>query len=65
MPSAANSRANSSLQTHLESDPLVKWGWDAGTDPQGRRREPPPVPYAEFIEAVREWTRLGTPCPKT
>jgi hypothetical protein len=53
------------LQAHLESDPLVQWGWDAGTDPQGRRREPPPVPYAEFLGAVREWTRFGTPCPKT
>jgi len=51
------------LEDHLVHDPLVAWGWDAGTNSEGRRREAPPVPRAEFIEAVREWVRLGTPCP--
>lgn len=52
------------LEDHLVMTRSFAWAWDPSTDPQGRRRQPPPVPRAEFVQAVKEWLRLGTPCPR-
>jgi len=52
------------LEGHFDTDPLVQWAWSPGMDLQGRRREPPPIPRAEFMQAVREWLRNGAPCPR-
>ncbi|HJY75675.1 MAG TPA: hypothetical protein VKE95_03540 [Burkholderiales bacterium] len=52
------------MEGHFETEPLVLWAWNPGSDLQGRRREPPPVPHAEFMQAVREWLRARAPCPK-
>ncbi len=51
------------LQAHFETEPLVQWAWNPGADAQGRRRKLPPVPRAEFMQAVAEWLKQGAPCP--
>lgn len=46
------------LVKHVNSDPLVLWGWAPGV---GRR--PVAVPHAEFVAAFKRWADAGGPCP--
>lgn len=57
-PEQTNGRALHDLVDHVLEDPLVKWSWQPGPG-----RTPPPVPYEEFVEALRVWTQAGGPCP--
>lgn len=43
---------------HLESDPLVLWGWSPGDG-----RSTPPLSHAEFLQKMQEWVRSGAACP--
>ncbi len=44
---------------------LVRWAWSPGTGRRGEPREPPPIPYEEFLALTREWVDRGTPCPES
>lgn len=48
---------------HLTTDELVAWAWKPGTGPDGKPREPVPVPREEFIKLVHAWASLGAACP--
>lgn len=48
---------------HLVDDELVAWGWNPGTDANGRAREPVPIPKSEFTRIVKEWAAAGAACP--
>lgn len=48
---------------HLTTDELVAWAWKPGTGPDGRPREPVPVPREEFVKLVHAWASLGAACP--
>ena len=47
------------LVHHVESDPLVLWGFDPG---EGRSR--PPLGHAEFVQKIIEWVNKGGACPQ-
>ncbi len=44
---------------HLESDPLVLWGWSPGDG-----RSTPMLSHAEFLQKMQEWVRNGAACPE-
>jgi hypothetical protein len=46
------------LLHHVESDALVKWGWEPGAG-----RSTPPVSHAEFVARFRAWLDAGAACP--
>jgi hypothetical protein len=52
------------LITHMGEDHLVAWAWDAGVDLEGRPRQAPPIPHAEFGELVKQWVATGAACPQ-
>lgn len=47
------------LVKHMETDPLVLWGWSPGEG-----RETPPIAHKAFMDLVRLWAAAGGPCPK-
>jgi len=47
------------LINHVESDPLVLWGFDPG---EGRTK--PPLGHAEFVHKITEWVNKGGACPQ-
>ena len=47
------------LVHHVQSDPLVLWGFDPG---EGRTR--PPLSHAEFVQRIIEWVSKGGACPQ-
>lgn len=49
---------------HLTEHELVLWAWEPGVDANGTPREKPPVPKAEYIEAVKTWAAGGAPIPE-
>jgi alcohol dehydrogenase (cytochrome c) len=51
------------LLDHLEHDPFVKWAFNPGTRPNGEARTTPPISHEALIEAFKEWTAEGAPCP--
>jgi len=51
------------LLKHHEDEALVRWGFEPGLRNDGAARTPPPLTYAEFVEATRRWVEAGTPCP--
>ncbi len=50
-------RSPQALIEHMETDPLVAWGWDPGPG-----LEPVPIPREEFVGLMRRWVEDGTPC---
>ncbi len=44
---------------HLESDPLVHWGWSPGDG-----RSTPALSHADFVRQMQEWVRNGAACPE-
>ena len=52
-------RSLAQVADHVEHDALVLWGWNPGPG-----REPAPFSGRETAASVREWARLGAPCPK-
>lgn len=49
---------------HLTEHALVLWAWTPGVDADGTPREPPPVPEAEYVAAVKAWAAAGAPVPE-
>jgi len=47
------------LVHHVNNDPLVLWGWNAGEG-----RSAPPLSHAEFVRKVEEWLDKGRACPR-
>ena len=52
-------RSLEALAHHVESDPLVNWGWSPGIG-----RDPAPYTSADTAGFIRAWGKLGAPCPK-
>jgi len=50
------------LKHHAEAE-LVRWAWTPGRRSDGTMRTPPPLSFAEFVAATRQWVAAGTPCP--
>lgn len=46
------------LIEHMETEPLVLWGWHPGGD-----RSPPPVPHDKFVADMKIWVEGGMACP--
>jgi hypothetical protein len=46
------------IAEHIETEPLVKWGWSPGAG-----REPAPYSVYELVEFVKQWDEAGAPCP--
>jgi len=44
---------------HMLVDDLVHWAWAPGGG-----RTVPPVPFNQFIDALKVWAKAGAPCPK-
>jgi len=57
-PAKNGNRTFDDLLQHMSEDALVLWGWEPGED-----RTIPPVPHAEFIEALMIWFDAGAPIP--
>ncbi|SDR25017.1 hypothetical protein SAMN05444161_2377 [Rhizobiales bacterium GAS191] len=58
-PARNGNRQPSALVEHMESEPLVLWGWDPGAG-----RQPAPIPHQEFVELMKVWVAGGTACPQ-
>ena len=52
------------MVTHLTQNTLIAWGWEPGTEGDGRRREPVPIAKAEFDRIVNAWAKTGAACPE-
>ncbi len=57
-PARNGGRSPEALVEHMDSEPLVLWGWEPG-----RGREPVPVPHAEFVALMKVWVAGGSACP--
>jgi hypothetical protein len=47
------------VNNHLDSDPLVLWGWNPGEG-----RSVPKMSHKEFSAKMREWIAKGGACPE-
>jgi len=59
-PKRNGGRTLEAIASHLESDPLVLWGWSPGEG-----RGPVPIAHDELVNAVKAWIGGGAPCPAT
>lgn len=55
---AQNGHRNVQQIVEHMSTPLVKWGWNPGEG-----RSPVPLPFNEFLAAVKDWASHGAGCP--
>lgn len=62
-PKRNGGRSHHEVLEHLTEHELVLWAWDPGVNAEGVRREPPPVPKEEYIEAVKNWFEDGAQIP--
>jgi len=51
------------LEEHLDSEPLVRWAWNPGSDAKQQMRVTPPLSHEAFMQAFHAWTEAGAPCP--
>lgn len=58
-PARNGNRSPQAIIEHMETDPLVGWGWDPGPG-----LEPVPIPRQEFAGLMKVWVAGGTPCPR-
>ena len=58
-PARNGKRSAAQLIEHMETEPLVLWGWNPGPG-----REPVPVPHQEFVDTFKAWAAGGMACPK-
>ncbi|MDB5778101.1 MAG: hypothetical protein JWP93_466 [Polaromonas sp.] len=54
-----NRKTSQDLIDHMLKDDLVHWAWAPGLD-----RSSPPLPFDQFIDALKTWSKAGAPCPK-
>lgn len=57
-PRQNGGRTPQQVLAHLQTDPLVLWGWQPG---EGRTRVP--IPHADFVAAAAAWIEAGCPIP--
>lgn len=57
-PARNGNRQPKALVDHMETAPLVLWGWNPGRD-----RERVPIPHKEFVDLMRVWVASGAVCP--
>lgn len=58
-PRLNGGRSSDDAIEHLESDPLVHWGWSPGEG-----RSAPPLSHGEFVRKMHEWLQNGAACPE-
>lgn len=58
-------RTHEDLIHHLTEHELVLWAWDPGKTPDGKDREPVPVPLDEYVKAVKTWFENGANIPES
>jgi cytochrome c553 len=63
-PDNNGGRSLEEVVKHLTEHELVLWAWEPGLDAAGNPRENPPVPKAEYIEAVKAWAASGAIIPE-
>lgn len=63
-PKRNGGRTKYEVMEHLTEHELVLWAWTPGIDASGNPRETPPVPKAEYIEAVKAWFEAGAIIPQ-
>jgi hypothetical protein len=56
-PQSNGHRSVQQIVEHM-STPLVQWGWNPGEG-----RTPVPLPFAQFLTAVKRWAENGAACP--
>jgi hypothetical protein len=62
-PARNGGRDLEGLHHHMEEEPLVLWGWNPGTRPNGEARTTPPISHEEFVATFDAWVAAGAPCP--
>jgi hypothetical protein len=58
-PKHNGGRTMAQVNNHLDSDPLVLWGWNPGEG-----RSVPKMSHKEFSAKMREWIAKGGACPE-
>lgn len=58
-PKQNGGRTGAEVSNHLDTDPLVLWGWNPG---EGRSM--PKMSHKEFAAKMREWVDKGAACPE-
>jgi hypothetical protein len=58
-PKRNGGRSLGALVEHMDSEPLVLWGWNSGAD-----RAPVPMPHQDFVAQMKVWTVGGAVCPR-
>lgn len=63
-PKRNGGRTHEDLIHHLTEHELVLWAWNPGKTPEGKDREPVPVPLDDYIKAVKTWFENGAVIPE-
>jgi len=58
-PAQNGGRTPQEVVEHVQTAPLVLWGWDPGEG-----RTPVQMPHAEFVKLMTEWSQKGAACPQ-
>jgi alcohol dehydrogenase (cytochrome c) len=62
-PARNGDRTLHDLLVHVQTEPLVLWAWNPGTQPNGEARTKPPLTHEEFVDTFQKWIDTGAPCP--
>jgi hypothetical protein len=62
-PARNGNRTLSDLLHHLENEPLVNWGFNPGTRPNGETRTTPPISQEALVQEFQTWMNDSAPCP--
>lgn len=58
-PQQNGGRTGEQIITHIDKDPLVRWGWNPGN-----ARSVPPMSHTEFAAKMHAWFEKGCACPE-
>ena len=58
-PAYNGQRSPDEIVEHVESAPVVLWGWNPGEG-----RTPVSVPHDEFVNNMKDWVKNGAACPE-
>ncbi|MBI5583656.1 MAG: hypothetical protein HY892_07510 [Deltaproteobacteria bacterium] len=58
-PAQNGGRTPEEVLDHVQTAPLVLWGWDPGEG-----RAPVPVPHPVFVKHMTDWVKKGAVCPQ-
>jgi alcohol dehydrogenase (cytochrome c) len=62
-PARNGGRDLEALLEHMKTEPLVLWGWNPGTRPNGEARTTPPLSHEDLVTTFEAWIDAGAPCP--